>query len=177
MSSTLAKTVSDSRIEISQLMRPQHANFAGNVHGGVLLALMDEVAYLCATRFAESYTVTASAEHVDFLAAVRVGDMLTLRAAVNAVGRSSMEVGISIVTEDPQVPGSSRRATRSFFTMVALDKDGRPFEVPRLLCESPEDRKWQCEAELRRELRRRYRRDLEAGVCQFEGAPIAPVSG
>ncbi len=164
------KTVAESRVQISQLMRPQHGNYAGNVHGGVLLSLMDEAAYLCASRFAEAYCVTVAVDHVEFRSPVRVGDMVTLRAAVNYVGRSSMEVGISIIAEDPQRPGAARRTNRSFFKMVALGEDGRPTRVPRLRLETDEDRKWHCEAALRRELRERFRRELEAGACRIDAA-------
>lgn len=162
------KTVDASRVEISQLMRPQHGNFSGNVHGGVLLGLMDEAAYLCASRYAAAYCVTVAVDHVEFQSPVRVGDMVTLRASVNAVGASSMEVGISIVTEDPRQPDSRRRTNRSFFKMVALDPEGRPLHVPHLVCETAEDRKWQCEAELRRDLRQRFEREVAAGACEFD---------
>jgi len=161
------KTVGDSRVEIARLMRPQDSNFSGNVHGGVLLGLMDEVAYLCATRYAESYCVTAAVDHVDFQSPVRVGDLVTLRAAVNLVGTSSMVVGISIVAEDPQNPGSSRRTNRSFITMVAVDDTGRPRPVPTLLYETAEDEKWRCESQLRKDLRRHYNEQIEAGTCEM----------
>ena len=160
--------MADSRVEISQLMRPQHGNFAGNVHGGVLLGLMDEAAYLCASRFAGAYCVTVAVDHVEFQSPVRVGDMVTLRASVNSVGRSSMQVGISIVAQNPQQPESVRRTNRSFFHMVALDEDGAPVEVPRLVCETEEDCKWKCEADLRRELRARFNEELRAGICVTE---------
>lgn len=164
------KTVHDSRVEISRLMRPQDGNFAGNVHGGVLLGLMDEVAYLCASRYAEAYCVTAAVHQVDFHSPVRVGDLVTLRASVNLVGRASMEVGISIVAENPRDPTTGRRTNRCFFTMVALDEEGRPAPVPELVLETEADRTWACEAELRKELRRRYGRELERGACRFEPA-------
>lgn len=147
-------------------MRPQDANFAGNVHGGVLLGLMDEVAYLCASRYAESYAVTVSVHDVQFDTPVRVGEMVTLRAAVNAVGRTSMEIGIQIVAADPRRPGSGRRTHRCYFTFVALDEEGRPKPVPELVCETDQDREWRCEAELRRQLRERYRKEVETGVCR-----------
>lgn len=164
------KTVAASRVEMSRLMRPQHGNFAGNVHGGVLLALMDEIAYLCASRYAEAYCVTAAVDRVEFHSPVRVGDLVTLRAAVNFVGRSSMEVGISITAEDPRRPESDRRTNRCFFTLVALDEDGRPTEVPELVCETGQDLVWKCEAELRRGLQHRYREELEAGTCGIDAA-------
>jgi len=163
-----AKSVSASRVELSQLMRPQHGNFAGKVHGGTILALMDEVAYTCASKFAEAYCVTVAVDRVEFLAPVEVGQVLTLKASVNHVGRTSMEVGIQITAEDPRHPGSGQRTNRCFFTMVALYEDGGPTEVPRLELETVEDRKWACEARMRRELRARYMEDLAAGICRLE---------
>lgn len=166
----VTKTVKESQVEVNQLMRPQQGNFAGNVHGGVLLGLMDEAAYLCASRYAGAYCVTVAVDHVEFHSPVRVGDRVSLRAAVNAVGRSSMQVGISVVAEDPRAAESERRTTRSFFTMVALDDEGMPIEVPRLACETEEDRKWQCEAELRTTLRKEFSQRVKAGVCEFESS-------
>ncbi len=159
------KSVRESAFRMSQLMRPHHGNFVGNVHGGTILAMMDEVAYTCASKYAETYCVTAAIDMVEFMEPVRVGDVVTLHASVNRVGRSSMDIGIRVVAENPQEPNSARRTNRCFITMVALDAKGRPKEVPRLRLETDEDRRWECEAELRRQLRRRYRRDLEAGVC------------
>lgn len=171
------KTVAASRVEISRLMRPVDGNFAGNVHGGVLLGLMDEVAYLCASRYAETYCVTAAVDRVEFHSPVRVGDLVTLRAAVNLVGRSSMEVGISIVAEQPQRPESDRRTNRCFFTMVTVDEEGETVPVPELVRETREDRKWHCEAELRKALRRGYRERLEAGVCAFDSGRLGDAAG
>lgn len=162
------KTVTESRVELVHLMRPQHANFAGNVHGGSLLSLMDEVAYACATKYAEAYCVTVAVDHVEFLSPIRVGDLVRMRAAVNYAGTTSMEIGITISAEDPRRPGTARHANRCFITMVAVDDAGRPQAVPRLVCETSEDKKWCCEAQLRREFRQRFKRELEAGVCRFE---------
>lgn len=162
----VAKTVAESQVEVTQLMRPQQGNFAGNVHGGVLLGLMDEAAYLCASRYSGAYCVTAAVDHVEFHSPVRVGERLTLLAAVNSVGTSSMQVGISVIAEDPRSRDSERRTTRSFFTMVALDDDGNALPVPRLQCETAEDNKWQCEAELRRSLRKEFNERLASGTCQ-----------
>ncbi len=129
---------------------------------------MDEAAYLCASKFAEAYCVTAALDHVDFESPVRVGDMVTIRAAVNAVGRSSMQVGLQVISENPQEPGSSRRTNRSFFTMVAVGEDRTPLGVPRLVTETAEDRQWHCEAELRREVRSHFEEELHAGRCAFD---------
>lgn len=163
-----SKSVAESMVEISQLMRPQHANFAGNVHGGTILSLMDEVAYTCASRFAETYCVTVHVDQVEFLAPVKVGDLLRLKASVTLAGRTSMEIGISIVAEDPRRSGSERRTNRCFFTMVAMGEEGKPTPVPALRLETPDDRTWHCEAQMRQELRKRFNDDLAAGACDLE---------
>lgn len=163
-----AKPSSASVVRMTQLMRPQHANFRGNVHGGTLLSLMDEAAYVCASQFSESYCVTVAVDGVELIAPVRVGDILTLTGAVHHAGRSSIDIGITVLANDPQRPGSSRLASRCYFTMVAVGEDGRPMAVPRLTPETPEDFRHQCEAEMRRQLRSRYKADLVAGICQFE---------
>lgn len=169
------KTAGQARVELSHLMRPQHANFAGHVHGGAILGLMDEVAYVCASRFAEAYCVTAAVDLVEFLAPIRVGDIVTLRAAVNDVGHTSMDVGVQVLAEDPRRPGSRRRTNRCVFTMVALDEQGRPTPVPALKCETAEDVRWQCEAQLRKTLRQRYKKDLVAGACEIDPVPNRPA--
>jgi uncharacterized protein (TIGR00369 family) len=166
----LRKTVAESRVELVHLMRPQHANFAGNVHGGVILGLMDEVAYACATKYAAAYCVTVAVDNVEFLSLIRPGDIVRMQAAVNHVGTTSPDIGITITAEDPRRPDSLRRTNRCFITMVALDETGRPQPVPQLVCETSEDKKWRCEAQLRREFRQRFKREIEAGVCRFEMA-------
>lgn len=121
-SSTLTMTV---------LMTPDKANFSGNVHGGTLLKYLDEVAYACASRFAGSYVVTLSVDQVTFRQPVHVGELVTFLASVNYTGRTSMEVGIKVVTEN--IRDKLVRHTNScFFTMVAVDEQGKPVEVPTL---------------------------------------------
>lgn len=121
-SSTLTMTV---------LMTPDNANFSGNVHGGTLLKYLDEVAYACASRFAGSYVVTLSVDQVTFRQPVHVGELVTFLASVNYTGRTSMEVGIKVVTEN--IRDKLVRHTNScFFTMVAVDEQGQPVEVPTL---------------------------------------------
>ncbi len=166
----LRKTVAESRVELVHLMRPQHANFAGNVHGGAILGLMDEVAYACATKYAAAYCVTVAVDYVEFLSPIRPGDIVRMQASVNDVGTSSMDIGITISADDPRRPYALRHTNRCFITMVALDEAGRPQPVPRLICETAEDKKWRCEAQLRREFRRRFKREIETGVCRFEMA-------
>src|SRR3990167_3958589 len=95
-----AKKVSDSKTEMSQLMMPQHANFAGTIYGGTILSIADSVAYVCAARHAGPNCVTVSVDRVNFRESIRIGELVTFVASVNYVGRSSMEVGIKIMTEN-----------------------------------------------------------------------------
>lgn len=163
-----SKRVEESRVTMTRLMRPQHSNFAQNVHGGTLLSLMDEVAYMCAAKYAESYCVTAAIDRVEFESPVRVGEEVTMEAAVHAVGRSSMQVGIDVHAEDPQKPGSVRRTNRSFFTMVALDGEGGTKTVPELVVETEEERRLKVEAELREELWEELEKQLDEGMCELD---------
>jgi len=113
------------------LMTPDKANFAGNVHGGTLLKYLDEVAYACATRYASTYVVTLSVDQVMFRQPIHVGELVTFLASVNYTGRTSMEVGIKVITEN--IRGKIVRHTNScFFTMVAVDEKGTAVEVPKL---------------------------------------------
>ncbi|MDX1876159.1 acyl-CoA thioesterase [Mycolicibacterium sp. 120266] len=117
---------------MSVLMTPDMANFAGNVHGGALLKLLDQVAYACATQYARSYVVTLSVDRVIFREPVHVGELVTFSASVNYTGRTSMEVGIRIDAEDIGT-GRRRHANSSYFTMVAMDEAGRSQPVMPLV--------------------------------------------
>jgi acyl-CoA hydrolase len=110
-------------------MTPDMANFSGNVHGGIILKLLDQVAYACASRYAGQYVVTLSVDQVMFREPIHVGEMVTFLASVNFTGRTSMEVGIKVIAEDirSQV---LRHANSCFFTMVAMDEAGRSAPVP-----------------------------------------------
>src|SRR5690554_5509372 len=121
-SSTLTMTV---------LMTPDNANFSGNVHGGTLLKYLDEVAYACASRYAGSYVVTLSVDQVTFRQPIHVGELVTFLASVDYTGRTSIEVGIKVITENIREK-LVRHTNSCFFTMVAVDDDGRPVEVPAL---------------------------------------------
>lgn len=112
------------------LMTPDTANFAGNVHGGHLLKVLDQVAYACASRFARHYCVTASVDRVWFRRAVHVGELVTFMASVNYTGRSSIEVGIRVEAEDI-LTGVRRHTTSCYFVMVALDENGKARQVPQ----------------------------------------------
>lgn len=144
------KKVSESRTEMSQLMMPHHANIAGTVYGGVLLSIADSVAYVCAARHAGPNCVTVSVDQVDFREPIRIGELVTLKASVNYVGRTSMEIGIRIEAENLKT-GDRRHTNSCYFTMVSLDEAGRPSPVPRLICETPVEKKRSKEGQIRRE--------------------------
>ena len=144
------KKVSESKTEMSQLMLPQNANIAGTVYGGVILYIADSVAYVCASRHAGPNCVTVSFDQVDFREPIRVGELVTFKASLNYVGRTSMEVGIRIEAENLET-GERRHTNSCYVTMVALDKNGKPTEAPRLICETPLEKKRFREGQIRRE--------------------------
>jgi uncharacterized protein (TIGR00369 family) len=155
------KPSSASRTTITELMIPSYANFGGKIHGGILLSLMDKVAYACASRHAGGYCVTVSVDAVDFLAPVDVGDLVSFMASVNYVGRTSLVVGIRVVSEHVQT-GETRHTNTSYFTMVAKDEHGHPVTVPPLVLETDEDiRRFVTHAE-RKRVRRRVRERMAA---------------
>ena len=137
-----------SELSMSVLMTPDKANFSGNVHGGVLLKYLDEVAYACASR----YVVTLSVDQVMFRQPVHVGELVTFMASVNYTGRTSMEIGIKVITEDIR-ERSVRHTNSCFFTMVALDASGKPTTVPPLEHKTREQRRRFAQAEQRRRIR------------------------
>ena len=118
-------------LTMTVLMTPDKANFSGNVHGGTLLKYLDEVAYACASRYAGSYVVTLSVDQLMFLQPIHVGELVTFLASVNYTGRTSMEIGIKVITEN--IRDKLVRHTNScFFTMVAVDGNGKAVQVPPL---------------------------------------------
>jgi acyl-CoA hydrolase len=125
------------------------ANTAGNVHGGVILRLCDEAAGLAAVRHSRGRVVTAGMDRMTFMEPVEIGELLTFKAAVNAVWRSSMEVGVRVEAERPRT-GEVRHTSTAYLTMVALDDDGRPVEVPPLLVEDADGHRREREAQTRR---------------------------
>ncbi|MEM1411240.1 MAG: acyl-CoA thioesterase [Pseudomonadota bacterium] len=138
MANNDARPISASRTLITELMIPAYANFGGKIHGGILLSLMDKAAYACATRHAGSYCVTVSVDGVDFLQPVEVGDLVSLKASVNYVGRTSLVVGIRVEAENVE-RAVVRHTNTSYFTMVAKAPDGALLSVPPLILENEED--------------------------------------
>jgi len=146
------RPVSHARTTITELMIPAFANFGGKVHGGILLSLMDKVAYACAAKHTGGYCVTASVDRVDFRAPVQVGELVSLSASVNYVGRTSLVVGIRVTSENVET-GVVQHTNTSYFTMVAKNADGSAREVPPLLLETPEDLRRCVEAIRRKAIR------------------------
>ena len=140
------------QLSMTVLMTPETANFSGNVHGGHLLKLLDQVAYACASRYAGRYVVTLSVDQVMFLQPILVGDLVTFLASVNHTGRSSMEVGIKVLAEDIREQ-SVRHVNSCFFTMVAVDENRKPVAVPPLEPSTSEEHRRFKSAELRRSVR------------------------
>jgi acyl-CoA hydrolase len=134
------------------LMTPDTANFAGNVHGGTILKLLDQVAYACASRYSGHYVVTLSVDQVMFRQPIHVGELVTFLAAVNATGTSSMEVGVKVIAEDIRSQ-IVRHANSCFFTMVAVDVQGQPTPVPPRRPETPDDMRRHAAAQVRKQLR------------------------
>ena len=143
-------------LTMSLLMTPDKANFVGNVHGGVMLKMLDETAYACATRYAGAYVVTLAVDQVTFKQPVHIGELVTFLASVNYTGHTSLEIGVKVIAED--IKTRQRRHTNScYFTMVALDEQGKSTPVPSLE-PTTEEEKRRCAAAKRR---RDFRREVE----------------
>jgi len=140
------------QLTMTVLMTPDTANFAGNVHGGTLLKLLDQVAYACASRYAGRYVVTLSVDQVMFRQPVHVGELVTLLASVNHTGRTSMEVGIKVLAEDIRTQ-AARHVNSCFFTMVAVDDARKPVVVPPWRPSSPDERRRHAAALVRKDMR------------------------
>ena len=146
------RPVAHSRVTMTQLMSPQDTNLVGSVFGGVILALVDKIAYVSATRHAGCPCVTVSFNQVDFNSPIQIGEIVTLEAAVATVGRTSLGVGVRVFAEN--VHGGSRRETNvCHVTMVATDEERHPVPVPKLRIETEEEYELYLEGEFRRESR------------------------
>ena len=148
------------QLTMTVLMTPDTANFSGNVHGGTILKLLDQVAYACAARYSGCYVVTLSVDQVMFREPILVGELVTFLASVNYTGNTSMEVGIKVVTENIR-ERSVRHTNSCFFTMVAVDDQRKPAQVPPLQPETADGKRRFIQArqrrQIRQELEQRYR--------------------
>ena len=149
-----ARQLPSHELIMSELMMPDTANFSGNVHGGELLRLLDQVAYSCASRYSGNYCVTLSVDKVLFKEPIHVGELVTFYASINYTGRTSMEVGIRVEAQNIRT-GEVRHTNSCYFTMVAVE-DGKPVAVPPLEINTPRQR---C----------RYRKRLKAQSIELAG--------
>ena len=148
----------ESEAVMAELMMPQHANLMGNVFGGVILALVDRVAAVCAIRHSRRQCVTVSVDKVDFREPIHVGELITAFARVNFAGQTSMEVGVKIVAENV-LTGERRHTNSCYVTYVALDDKGRPTAVPPIVPQTADEKRRYDRAAKRRATRvmdRRY---------------------
>ena len=158
---------SRNNLDMTILMTPDMANFSGNVHGGTILKLLDQVAYACASRYAGTYVVTISVDQVVFHEPIHVGELVTFHAGVNYTGRSSMEIGIRVDTEDIKTK-KIRNTNRCYFTMVAVDENGVPVSVPPREIVTEDDRQRYEAARQRRELRAEMEKRNKAIKLQID---------
>lgn len=140
------------QLAMTVLMTPDMVNFGGNVHGGVILKFLDQVAYACASRYSGCYVVTLSVDKVTFRQPIHVGELVTFLASVNYTGTTSMEVGIKVVTENI-LSRTVRHANSCFFTMVAVDREGKPTAIPPLVPANPVEARRFDEGKARKALR------------------------
>ena len=157
----IPKTVKESMVITAQVMNPQDANPAGNVHGGVIMKLIDTAAAVVATRHSRCNSVTASIDSLVFHNPIYIGDLVFFKSSLNYVGKTSMEVGVRVEAED-LMTGEVRHAVSAYLTFVALDKEGKPTLVPPLILETDEEKRRNHEARLRKELRLRERKQKSA---------------
>jgi acyl-CoA hydrolase len=157
------RKVRESKSTITELMIPSYANFGGKVHGGILLSLMDKVAYVCASKHCGGYCVTVAVDGVEFLHPVEVGELVSLKAAVNYVGNTSMIVGIRVEALQPKT-GKLTHTNSCYFTMAAKDEDGKLAQVPGLILETAEELRRFCEGKELKEFSRKKRAMLKSDL-------------
>lgn len=140
-------------LTMTMLMTPDKANFSGkNVHGGEILKMLDHVAYACAARYTGQYAVTLSVDMVLFKNPIKIGSLVTFHASVNYTGRTSMEIGIKVISEDIK-DYTIKNTNVCYFTMIAMDENGNPMPVPKLEPETADEKRRYNDAILRRETR------------------------
>ena len=140
-------------LTMTMLMTPEKANFTGNnVHGGEILKMLDHVAYACAARYTGMYAVTLSVDMVLFKNPIKIGSLVTFHASVNYTGRTSMEIGIKVISEDI-TDNSIKNTNVCYFTMIAMDENGNPSSVPKLEPETEDEKRRYNDAIKRREIR------------------------
>lgn len=171
------KPVSFSQTVLTELMIPSYSNFGGKIHGGILLSLMDKVAYVCAAKHAGNYCVTASIDTVNFLAPVEVGELVSLMASINYVGNTSLVVGIRVISENVKT-NTVKHTNTCYFTMVAKDEQNTTVQVPGLILENHEQIRRFIEARERKDIRHNYAKELEqVSIPEKDEQCIALLAG
>jgi acyl-CoA hydrolase len=155
------RTVSESQTQLIHWMGVNDANSAGFIHGGVVMKLCDEAAGAAAVKHSRCRVVTAGVDRMAFITPVHVGELVTFSASVNAAWRTSMEVGVRVDAENPRT-GERRHTNSAYLTMVAVDEQGRPVEVPKLIAETDEQHAREAEAQVRRRNRLAERDEIIA---------------
>jgi uncharacterized protein (TIGR00369 family) len=163
------KCVSESRVVLSLLMNPEHANTLGNVHGGVIMKLVDEAGALAAMRHSQSPVVTVAIDSMTFDKPIYVGNVVTLTAELTYTGHTSMEVRVSVKAEDP-LTGSRFHTNLAYLVYVAIDRQRRPRPVPSLCVETPEEELRFQEAQ-ERQVERKKRRQREQAFHEQDAPP------
>lgn len=165
----IPRPVSHSRVSLARIMTLVDENAQGNVHGGVVMKEVDTAAGMAAARHAGRVCVTVAIDELSFVQPVHVGDLLTVNASVNFVGRTSLEVGVRVEAE-PWGGGERRHTTSAFLVFVCIDENGAPAEVPGLIAENAEDERRLAQAEIRRQVRNERRTRIGAWRPRDEDA-------
>ena len=147
-----SKPIRASRVTLSQLMHPEHANLLGNIHGGWIMKLVDEAGALACMRHAQRKVVTVAIDSMVFRQPIRIGDLIIINAEVSYVGRTSMEAEVQVLAENP-ITGERTHTNTAYLVYVALDDVGRPTSVPKLIAETEEEKRRKQAAEERQERR------------------------
>ena len=153
-----AKPMSASRISISQLMQPEHANNLGNVHGGWIMKMVDEAGALACMRHAQRRVVTVAIDQMIFRQPIRIGDLVNLKAEVTYAGKTSLEAEVQVTAENP-ITGEQTHTNTAYLVYVALDKNGKPAPVPALFAETDEEKQRMQRARARQKHRLAHKND------------------
>lgn len=170
-SPSAGKPVRESRVTMARQMMPDDANPWGAVHGGVVMKMVDEAAGSAAIRHARCRVATVAVDSMSFLYPVGVGDLLSLEASVNDVGRTSMEVGVRVETED-MLTGVRHHTSSAYVVLVALDERGKPVRVPPVVAETPAEKRRMAAAKIRRSQRKLLEAALKASADELADPTI-----
>lgn len=151
------KRVSESKVEMTEIVMPQDTNTLGTIFGGKVMQWMDIAAAICGFKHCRTAVVTASVDSLSFLYAIKTGHIVSIRASVNYTSKTSMEIGVRVDAEDP-LTGEKRHASSAYFTFVAVDGHGKPMAAPAIAPETPEEKRRYQEGEARRKIRLQMRK-------------------